>query len=328
MKKLPVTIVPHALVFVRWLVPFAALGLVACQSATITPSFPPIPAPKFAIGDHWEYRITDNLRLGLVTILDANVVSIKDGTATVQLVFNNQNGRSEATEEIDANGGMIVGALKGQETRHFQTPIRLFDFPLEQRKTWRQTVATISPDTQLPAQILVFGTIQGETVVNGAGGRVQRDVRLPHHPARRRAVLAHAHDAGRFGVVFPGHESPGARASQCLFHPERGRHRQLCPNREHDARTGIFPARTEGSLVRIRDAQPESLPDDRRQLRLVQRVEVQPRSAVREKVRAQLGHDIEPESANRSRVVPEALHLASNPARYFGAARVGEARQF
>jgi hypothetical protein len=170
MKKLPVTIVPHALVFVRWLVPFAALGLVACQSATITPSFPPIPAPKFAIGDRWEYRITDNLRLGLVTILDANVVSINNGTATVQLVYNNQNGRSETTEEIDANGGMIVGALKGQETRHFQTPIRLFDFPLEQRKTWRQTVATISPDTQLPAQILVFGTIQGETVVNVPAG--------------------------------------------------------------------------------------------------------------------------------------------------------------
>jgi hypothetical protein len=26
-----------------------------------------------AVGDHWEYRITDNLRLGLVTMLEADV---------------------------------------------------------------------------------------------------------------------------------------------------------------------------------------------------------------------------------------------------------------
>jgi len=154
----------------RWLPPLAALALVACQSATVTPTFAPVSAPKFAVGDHWQYKITDNLRMGLVTMLDASVVSINAGTATIRLVYNDQYGRSEATEEIDANGGMIVGALKAQETRRFQTPIKLYDFPLDQGKTWRQTVATISPDTQLAAQILVYGTVQGQTVVTAPSG--------------------------------------------------------------------------------------------------------------------------------------------------------------
>jgi hypothetical protein len=148
----------------------ATLCLVACQSATLTPSFEPVPAPKLAIGDHWEYRITDNLRLGLVTMLDVDVVSINAGTATLRLVYNSQNGRSEETVEIDANGGLIVGALKGQETRRFQPPIQMYDFPLERGKSWRQVVPTISPDTQLPAQVLVFVNVQGQTVVTVPGG--------------------------------------------------------------------------------------------------------------------------------------------------------------
>jgi hypothetical protein len=154
----------------RWQAALAAIGLVACQSATITPSFPPVTAPKLVVGDQWQYKITDNLRLGLVTMLDADVVSINGGTATLRLTYSNQYGRSEATEEIDANGGLIVGALKGEETRHFQTPIKLYDFPLEQGKTWRQVVETISPDTQLKAQILVYGTVQGQTVVTVPAG--------------------------------------------------------------------------------------------------------------------------------------------------------------
>lgn len=170
MRLLSPTIAPHLRALARWLAPLAALSLVACQSATVTPQFPPIGAPKLAVGDHWQYKITDNLRMGLVTMQDATVVSISGGTATIRLVYNDQYGRSEATEEIDASGGLIVGALKGQETRRFQTPIKLYDFPLEQGKTWRQTVATISPDTQLPAQILVYGTVQGQTVVTVPAG--------------------------------------------------------------------------------------------------------------------------------------------------------------
>jgi hypothetical protein len=170
MRPVPATTNTRISVLARWQAALAAIGLVACQSATITPGFPPVTAPKLAVGDHWLYKITDNLRLGLVTMLDADVVSINAGTATLRLTYSNQYGRSEATEDIDANGGLIVGALKGEETRHFQMPIKLYDFPLEQGKTWRQVVDTISPDTQLKAQILVYGTVQGQTVVTVPAG--------------------------------------------------------------------------------------------------------------------------------------------------------------
>ena len=122
----------------RWFLAAIAALLVGCQSATLTPSFPPVPAPALAVGDHWQYRITDNLRLGLVTMLDAEVVNVSGGTASLRLMYSNQYGRTEATEEIDANGGLVVGALKaGQESRRFPSPVKLYDFPLENGKTWR-----------------------------------------------------------------------------------------------------------------------------------------------------------------------------------------------
>jgi hypothetical protein len=156
--------------FASWLPRLAPLALAACQSATLTPSFAPVAAPVLAVGDHWEYRITDNLAMGQVTMLEAEVVSINAGIASLRLVYNDQFGRSETRAEIDANGGLVVGALKGHEPRHFQVPIQMFDFPLAPGKNWRQTVPSISPETQLPAQILVFGNVQGQTVVTVPAG--------------------------------------------------------------------------------------------------------------------------------------------------------------
>jgi hypothetical protein len=156
--------------FSRMLVAAFVPVLVACQSATLTLSFPPVPPPMLAVGDHWQYRITDNLRMGLVTMLDAEVVSVTAGTASLRLIYNNQYGRTETNAEIDAGGGLVVGALKGQETRRFPTPIKLFDFPLENGKTWRQTIDTFSPETQLKAQILLYGTVQGQSVVTVPAG--------------------------------------------------------------------------------------------------------------------------------------------------------------
>ncbi len=170
MWQVPLMIAPRVLAYPRSLAVLATILLAACQSATVTPSFPPVPAPKLAVGDEWVYRITDNLRMGLVTMLVADVVSIRAGTATLHLDYSNQFGRSEATAEIDADGGLIVGALKDQEMRRFPAPIKLYDFPLEAGKTWRQTVDTISPETQLKAQILVYGTVQGQTVVTVPAG--------------------------------------------------------------------------------------------------------------------------------------------------------------
>jgi hypothetical protein len=163
-----------------WLFAVGALALAGCgggaggqggiAAGLGTPPGPPVPAPTLAVGDRWQYRITDNLRRGAVTMLDAQVISIANGVATLRLVYSDPQGRSERTEEIDANGGLVTGTLKEEPTRRFPTPIELYDFPLQAGTSWRQTVNTTGPDTGLPAQILVYGTVQGPSQVSVPAG--------------------------------------------------------------------------------------------------------------------------------------------------------------
>lgn len=156
---------------VAHLLALMALGVAACSAPSTAPMAPPVPAPKLAVGDRWEYKVTDNLRRGAVTTLDAEVVSITGGTATLRLVYvEPTGGRSEQTEEIDAGGGLVVGTLKEEQTRRFPAPLEMYRFPLEQGQTWRQTVDTISPETQLKAQILVYGRVQGPSATSVPAG--------------------------------------------------------------------------------------------------------------------------------------------------------------
>ena len=147
-----------------------ALLLAGCQTATSIPPGAAVGAPKLVVGDHWQYRITDNLRRGAVTMLDVEVASIAGGVATLRESFDGPYGRSEDSEEVDANGWLVVGSLKNETPRHFPIPVKLYDFPLEQGKTWREVIPTTSPETQLPAQILVYGTVQGTRPVNVTAG--------------------------------------------------------------------------------------------------------------------------------------------------------------
>jgi len=139
----------------------SAYLLVGCQLAGPIPASTPNDAPKLVVGDHWQYRITDNLRRGAVTMVDSEVVSVVNGIASLRLMYDGPYGRSEEREQVNADGWLVAGALKPDFPRQFPTPIQLYDFPLTQGKTWRQVVNTISPETGLPAQILSYGTVQG-----------------------------------------------------------------------------------------------------------------------------------------------------------------------
>ena len=145
----------------QWFAAIAATCLVGCQMAGPIPASTPNDPPRLVVGDHWQYRITDNLRRGVVTMLDSEVVSVVNGIAWLRLVYDGPYGRIEESEQIDANGWLVVGALKQDFTRQFPTPIQMYDFPLQQGKTWRQVVNTTNPDTQLPGQILTFGRVLG-----------------------------------------------------------------------------------------------------------------------------------------------------------------------
>jgi hypothetical protein len=152
----------------RFFAPLTALVLCAC--AAPLPLAENVAPPKFVVGDHWEYRITDGLRRDATTRLDVQVVAINAGVATMRLVYDNSYGRSERTEEIDADGGLRAGALLNERARRFSPALKLLDFPIGQRNPWRQVVDTFRPDTQLKDDIQIYGEVQGRTPVTVPAG--------------------------------------------------------------------------------------------------------------------------------------------------------------
>lgn len=152
----------------RLAVPLATIFLCAC--ATRTPLAESVAPPHFVVGDHWEYQITDGLRRGATTQLDVQVVALNAGVATMRLVSIDSYGRSEKTEEIDADGGLRMGALRNDPVRRFSPPLRLIDFPIGQRSSWRQAVDTFRPDIQLKDSILIYGEVQGRAPVTVPAG--------------------------------------------------------------------------------------------------------------------------------------------------------------
>jgi uncharacterized protein len=57
--------------------------LAACATA---PVGPPVAPPRFIVGDHWQYRVTDNMRRGAVSQIDAEVVALAGDVATLHVV--------------------------------------------------------------------------------------------------------------------------------------------------------------------------------------------------------------------------------------------------
>jgi hypothetical protein len=145
-------------------------AVVVCACAARQPLGENVPPPRFVVGDRWEYRITDGLRRGATTRLDVQVVAINAGVATMHLVFVGSYGSTEQTEEIDADGGLRAGALRHDEVRRFSPSLKLLDFPIGQRGSWRQVVDTFRRDTQLKDNIRIYGEVQGRAPVTVPAG--------------------------------------------------------------------------------------------------------------------------------------------------------------
>jgi len=134
------------------------LGLVGCTTA---PVGPPVDAPRLAVGDHWQYRVTDNLRRGTVSQLDAEVIAVSGGSARIRIGVASNNGRTEWIDEVDGRGGLRAGSLWRESPRPFNPPVQLLAFPLDGGKTWRQSIDTLHPDTEILDQILIYGKVDG-----------------------------------------------------------------------------------------------------------------------------------------------------------------------
>lgn len=153
--------------FLRALTSIAPLALLA--ACATTPVGPPVASPRFIVGDHWQYRVIDNMRRGAVAQIDAEVVALAGDIATLRVVKLDGGMRSEWTDEIEGGGSLRAGMLD-DSARRFTPAAALLAFPLEQGKTWRQVVPTFRADIQLPDQILIYGDVQGRAPVTAPAG--------------------------------------------------------------------------------------------------------------------------------------------------------------
>ena len=143
------------------------IGIAGCASA---PVGAPVDAPRLVVGDHWQYRVIDNLRRGLVSQLDAEVIAVAGGSARIRLDYADASGRTEWIDEVDGQGGLRSGTLWREAPRPFNPPVQLLAFPLGEGKTWRQVIDTLHPDTQLRDQILIYGTVTGRQATTVPAG--------------------------------------------------------------------------------------------------------------------------------------------------------------
>ena len=149
---------------------WAVVAALLAGCAANAPLIGSIDAPSLAVGDRWQYRITDNLRRGAQSRLDVDVVAVNAGVASLRLVHTDAYGRSERVEEVDARGGLRVGALGYGPIRAYSPSLKLLDFPLAAGKSWRQSVETLRPDLQIRDEILVYGQVQGRSPVTVPAG--------------------------------------------------------------------------------------------------------------------------------------------------------------
>jgi len=145
----------------------AFIGVAGCASA---PVGPPVDAPRLAVGDRWQYQITDNLRRGALSQLDAEVIAMSGGSARIRLGLTDNTGRAEWIDELDGGGRLRIGSLWREPPRPFNPPAQLLAFPLDDGKTWRQSIDTMRADTQLKDQILIYGKIDGRKTISVPAG--------------------------------------------------------------------------------------------------------------------------------------------------------------
>jgi hypothetical protein len=146
------------------------VALMLCACAAPLPVGQSVPPPRFVVGDHWEYRVTDGLRRDAMSQLDVRVTAVNAGVATLHMVYVNRYGSTEKIEQIDADGGLLVGTLRYEPPRRFSPPLKLYDFPIGERASWRQVVGTFRPDTELNNEIMIYGQVQGRAPVTVPAG--------------------------------------------------------------------------------------------------------------------------------------------------------------
>ncbi len=150
---------------------FGVCALLWLTGSASAPGGEGVGAPQLAVGDHWQYRVTDNLRRRAVSQLDVEVIAVTGRAARIHFDRADANGHTEWIDEVDGEGGLTTGSLQHEPPRPFNPPAQLLAFPLDKGKTWRQVINTVRKDTGLKDQILIYGRVDGPAATTVPAGR-------------------------------------------------------------------------------------------------------------------------------------------------------------
>jgi hypothetical protein len=217
---------------------FAILWFVGSAAAPVAGG---VAAPQLAVGDHWQYRVTDNLRRGAVSQLDAEVIAVTGGTARIRFSRADASGRAEWIDEVNGAGSLVTGSLNHEPSRPFDPPAQMLAFPLDKGKTWRQAIDTVRADTGIKDQILIYGRVDGPAATTVPAGRfdavyVFRTLQLDDAEFWRTRTMR------RDAIWY----APAAKAAV--------REKREAQYTEKDARSP--PVRTESTLLELMSFQP------------------------------------------------------------------------
>jgi hypothetical protein len=130
---------------------------------------PAVDAPAWRSGDRWVYRGSEGFRQPLTWQETHTVTAAAPDRATVVVDYDGQVHGSR-TELWGRPGDLLQGALMDIETRRFATPVREFDFPLAQGRSWNQWVENVNEATGRRGQINRYVSVGGwDRVTTPAG---------------------------------------------------------------------------------------------------------------------------------------------------------------
>jgi len=147
-----------------------ALALSGCVSVGGAAG-PPAPAPVIRLGDRWVYSAADGFRVQVIWRETHEVVAVGPGGFDVRVTLDGPTMNYERTERFTAPGIMTSGALYDpDETRNFESPVTVFQFPLTPGATWTQNLRNPDPRTGLVNQINRFVRVGGWEQVSTPAG--------------------------------------------------------------------------------------------------------------------------------------------------------------
>ena len=153
-----------------FLIATPALALTGCVSVGGAAG-PPAPAPVIRVGDRWVYSASDGFRVQVTWTETHEVVAMDAAGFDVRVTLEGPPRDYTRMERFTAPGIMTIGALyDNTETRHFESPVIVYQFPLTPGASWTQNLRNLDPTTGLVNQINRFVRVGGYQQVSTPAG--------------------------------------------------------------------------------------------------------------------------------------------------------------